>query len=1056
MFHAYIQNLNQKFQTGLATEHTFRGDLQNLLSQILPADYVVMNEPKRQACGAPDYIIEKNGIAVGFIEAKDIGDKDLLGEKKTGNKEQFDRYKASLANLVFTDYLRFYFFKNGELVQHIHIGEIQQQNIIALPQNFKILENLFKDFVQHTTQSIKSPKKLAEMMASKARLLADVIEKSLNNDEAQHADSSLHDQMHSFKQILIHDITHKQFADVYAQTITYGLFAARLHDPTLPTFSRQEAMELIPKTNPFLRNLFSYISGINLDDRIKWIVDSLADVFLHCDVREILKNYGRSTKTNEPIIHFYETFLSEYDASLRKARGVWYTPTPVVDFIVRAVDDVLKHEFGFADGIADDRKTIIQTEAQGTAIAKGKNKGQKIYQEKEVHQLQILDPATGTGTFLSAVVRHIYQSQFQGMQGAWSDYVEQSLIPRLNGFELLMASYAMAHLQLDLLLAETGYQATGKQHAQRFKIYLINSLEESHADTGTLFTSWLSNEANEANFIKRDTPVMVVMGNPPYSISSSNKSSWILDLLDDYKKDLNEKNIQPLSDDYIKFIRYGQYFIDRNESGVLAYIANNSFIDGLTHRQMRKSLLESFDKIYIVDLHGNAKKKETAPDGSKDENVFDIMQGVSINIFIKKGKKKKGELAQVYHYDVYGKRNDKYDFLNDHSLASVPFQELVYSEPNYFFVPKDFGLQDEYDGFFKIDELFVEYNNGIETGKDSFFYSMSKGAYLNELKEYFCDKDKAIRYFEISDSTSFKFLTNFKKANFDEHCIRQVSFRPFDVRYCYYDAVLQRRPAFKIMKNMFNDNVALLVPRQFSGDFTYVYVSQYPTDCNLTGTAKKYGSSPIFPLYLYTETLSADGNATLEKTANFNNDILNTIAAKLGLTFSLEITDDGKFTALNLLDYIYAVLHSPSYRAKYQEFLKIDFPRIPYPQDKKQFFALANLGERLRLCHLMQGDGVKKIITQYPVQGDNVVGKIRFVANENATTGKVYINDTQYFDDVPQSAWAFFIGGYQPAQKWLKDRKDRSLSHHDIRHYGQIIAALCETMKTMEEIERLM
>lgn len=342
MFLTYISAINTKFATGLSTEHTFRGDLQNLLTQILPSDYVVMNEPKRQACGAPDYIIEKNGIAVGFIEAKDIGDKDLLGEKKTGNKAQFDRYKSSLPNLIFTDYLTFHFYYNGELKQSIDIAKIENNKIIALENNFSLFENLIKDFVKTTAQTIKSPKKLAQMMASKARLLANVIEEALNSDDKNDDDSSLYDQMQGFKQILIHDISNKGFADVYAQTITYGLFASRLHDNSLNTFSRQEAMELIPKSNPFLRNLFSYISGANIDDRIKWIVDSLAEVFLHCNVKEILKDYGKSTKTNEPIIHFYETFLSEYDSGLRKARGVWYTPAPVVDFIVRAVDDVLK------------------------------------------------------------------------------------------------------------------------------------------------------------------------------------------------------------------------------------------------------------------------------------------------------------------------------------------------------------------------------------------------------------------------------------------------------------------------------------------------------------------------------------------------------------------------------------------------------------------------------------------------------------------------------------------------------------------------------------------
>lgn len=617
----YIENLNKRYKLGNATEHTFRGDLQNLLESIVP-EISATNEPKRQSCGSPDYIIMKKDIPIGFIEAKDIGDKDLEGAKKTGNKEQFDRYKSSLNNLIFTDYLDFHLYIDGNFVTKIAIAEIQNGNIKPLNNNFVTFANLIKDFCSHIGQTIKSSKKLAEMMAGKARLLSDVIEKALNEDISNGINTDLFAQLTAFKDILIHDITPKGFADVYAQTIAYGMFAARLHDPTLPTFSRQEASELIPKSNPFLRKLFGYIAGPDIDDRIKWIVDSLVELFLATNVEEILQNYGKSTKTEDPIIHFYETFLSEYDPKLRKARGVWYTPAPVVNFIVRAVDDILKTEFDLPMGLADNSKIKIKREVQGKQV------------EQEVHKVQILDPATGTGTFLAEVVKHIHK-KFEGQEGIWSNYVETNLLPRLNGFELLMASYAMAHLKLDLLLTETGYKPTTNQ---RFRVYLTNSLEESHPETGTLFANWLSAEANEANLIKRDTPVMCVIGNPPYAVSSTNKNEWIEGLIKDYKLGLNERKIN-LDDDYIKFIRFGHYLIDKNGEGVLAYISNNSFIDGVTHRKMREELLKSFDKVYIVDLHGNARKKEKSPDGTIDENVFDIMQGVSINIFVKGGKK---------------------------------------------------------------------------------------------------------------------------------------------------------------------------------------------------------------------------------------------------------------------------------------------------------------------------------------------------------------------------------------------------------------------------------
>ena len=543
----YIDNINAKYKLGNATEHTFRGLLEQLLESIVP-EIRATNEPKRQQCGAPDYIITKKEIPVGFIEAKDIGDKDLSGIKKTGNKEQFDRYKNSLNNLIFTDYIDFHLYIDGIFVTKIAIAEIQNGTIVPLSGNFATFSNLIKDFCQHIGQTIKSSKKLAEMMAGKSRLLSDVIELSLVSDENNSQDSTLKDQMNAFKEILIHDITPKAFADVYAQTIAYGMFAARLHDPTLPTFSRQEAAELIPKSNPFLRKLVGYIAGPDIDDRIKWIVDSLVEIFLACNVAEILKNYGKSTKMEDPIIHFYETFLSEYDPKLRKARGVWYTPKPVVNFIIRAVDDILKTEFDLPQGLADNSKTKIKVNQQGKTI------------EQEVHKVQILDPATGTGTFLAEVVKHIH-AKFKGQQGVWSNYVETHLLPRLNGFELLMASYAMAHLQMDLLLTETGFKPTKEQ---RFKIYLTNSLEESHPDTGTLFANWLSSEANEANFIKRDTPVMCIVGNPPYSGESKNKGEWIMQLMEDYKKEpggkekLKERNPKWINDDYVKFLRYGQ------------------------------------------------------------------------------------------------------------------------------------------------------------------------------------------------------------------------------------------------------------------------------------------------------------------------------------------------------------------------------------------------------------------------------------------------------------------------------------------------------------------
>ncbi|MEO8236043.1 MAG: type ISP restriction/modification enzyme, partial [Flavobacterium sp.] len=1052
----YIDKINILYKTGNAREHSYRGDLQNVIMAILP-HVLVTNEPARVACGAPDYVLTQKDIPVGYIEAKDIG-VDLKDKKL---KEQFDRYKAGLTNLIFTDYLDFHFYKDGEFVTKIAIAKIENGAIVPIPENFEQFTNLIKNFAQTISQTIKSPTKLAQMMAGKAKLMADVIEKSLNNDDENGIRSSIKSQMLSFQQMLIHDIDNKSFADIYSQTIAYGMFAARYHDPTLPTFSREEAASLIPKSNPFLRKLFQDIAGYDLDNRLVWIVEELVSIFLASDVAQIMKNFGKSTKQEDPVVHFYETFLGEYNPALRKARGVWYTPQPVVNFIVRAVDDILKTEFNLKEGLADTSKIKIKKKA--VTQTKGKDaKLKEVETEVEVHKVQILDPATGTGTFLAEVVRHIHK-KFEGQQGIWSKYVTNDLIPRLNGFELLMASYAMAHLKMDMLLTETGYKPTDDQ---RFRIFLTNSLEEAHPDTQTLFSSWLSDEADQANAIKRDAPVMVVMGNPPYSVSSSNKSEWIQNLIKDYKKDLNERKIN-LDDDYIKFTRFGQHFIDKNGSGILAYISNNSFIDGITHRQMRKHLLESFDKIYILDLHGNAKKKEVSPDGSVDQNVFDIMQGVSINIFVKTGNKKINELGEVFHYDLYGKRDFKYHFLEE-NIDKLDWKNLKFEKPNYFFTNKNFEGISDYEKGFKIDGLIQKYVSGFQTKRDKTTINFSKKELL-EIKNTF-------ENFEISeirnklklpdDGRDWTIEWAKKDLISNNPIITKIMYRPFDERFTFYTGKSKGFIAYP-RDEMFShlnkfENFSIITCRQQSTfDFQHIFISRLVSDmCNISSQTKETGY--IFPLYLYPETTTqtsllddtSTSSAQDRRVPNLNMEIVNEMAKKLGIGFVAEKEDQTgfknlsglkNFAPIDILDYIYAVLHSPSYREKYKEFLKIDFPRVPYPKTLEEFETLRGLGSQLRQIHLLESEVVEKYITQYPEDGDNVVGKPRLdlTGFENLSgLGNVYINETQYFANVPEVAWNFYIGGYQPAQKWLKDRKERELSYEDIRHYQKIIVAL--------------
>ena len=1053
----YITNINNLYQAGNATEHSYRSDLQQLLENLL-SNIKVVNEPKRQACGAPDYILYKNDdIPVGFIEAKDIGDQDLEGKKK--NKEQFQRYKKALDNLIITDYLNFHFYKDEQWDKKIAIAQIVNGEIIALENNFSQFESCIKDFVfnKKVSQTIKLPKDLASKMAGKAKLIADIILKAINEDSTK-KETELWQQYKAFKEILIHDITTENFADVYAQTIAYGMFVARLHDRTLKDFSRYEASELIPKSNPFLKSLFTYIAAVDLDERIKWVIDNLIKIFLACNVWEVLHNYGTKTKQEDPVIHFYETFLAEYDPKLRKARGVWYTPQPVVGFIVRSLDEILKSEFGLKQGLADTSKTKVKCKVGQTT-----KKDQDSYQEIEFHKVQILDPATGTGTFLAQVVEQIYK-KFENQKGIWQSYVKNDLIPRLNGFELLMASYAMAHLKLDILFKETGCEMKDQQ--ERLQIFLTNSLEKHYAYIETAFASWLSKEANEANRIKRDCPVMCILGNPPYSGESANKGKWIMELMQDYKKEpggkdkLNERNPKWINDDYCKFIRYGQHFIEKNGTGVLAFINPHGFLDNPTFRGMRWHLLKTYDKIYTIDLHGNAKKKETCPDGSKDDNVFDIEQGVSINFFIKTGEKKTNELGQVFHYDLYGKREVKYDFLNANSIKTVDYTKLPNKPPMYFMVQKDFAKEEEYKKNFSVNELFPVNNVGIVTARDKFVVDNNKENLKKKIKDFFIlDKEEIQTRYSLKENQSWN-INQIKKLEkeFKEKDIQKINYRPFDEKYLYYNNSFIERSRTDVMQHFLQgENVGLVFklgnPEENSSS---IHITKSIIDFRSWSRAGMQGGDYIAPLYLYHDDL-----LQTKREPNFDAKIIAKFAKGLGLSFTVEKQQDNKtFAPIDILDYIYAVLHSPTYRKKYKEFLKIDFPRVPYPKNATTFWRLVKLGGELRQIHLLESQKVEEFITSYPKAGTNIITRkltktdLGYEASDD-DRGRVWINDEQFFDDVPLIAWEFFIGGYQPAQKWLKDRKDQELSCEDIFHYQKIIVALTQTHRLMQQIDKL-
>lgn len=994
----YIKSINEQFRTGIAREHSYRPMLQQLLNEMLDG-LVVTNEPARIDCGAPDFIIssKKTNTPVFYIEAKDIDDRDLDGRRE--NKEQFNRYKKSLDHIIFTDYIDFHLYENGEWVRNVRLAEVHGDKIDLCKDNVED----FKELINHiaTTQPtpITTAKRLAEQMAAKARILASTINNAFriaeSEGEEEDANRQLQGQLKAFRSVLINDLTTEGFADIYAQTVAYGMFAARLHDNTPNDFSRQEAANLIPKTNPFLRNIFQQIAGYDLDERIAWVVDDLVNIFLATDVQKVMKNYKKKGQHHDPMIHFYEDFLSAYNPLLRKAKGVWYTPLSVVQFIVRAVDEILKHDFNLAEGLADHSK--FTHEVVNEQYKKGERINGKMTKptiRKETHRVQILDPATGTGTFLAEVVNQIYD-KFQDMQGMWQGYVNDHLLPRLHGFELLMASYAVAHLKLDMLLEQTGFNHA--ENKKRLKIYLTNSLEECHPDTGSLWAQWLSDEASAANRIKRDCPVMVMIGNPPYSGESQNKGEWIMHLMEDYKKEpggetqLKERNPKWINDDYVKFIRLAQYYIERNKYGVIGFINPHGFLDNPTFRGMRWNLLKTFDKIYTINLHGNYKKKEVGPDGSPDENVFDIQQGVSINMFIKTGEKKAKELGKVYYYDLYGKREEKYNFLTNTPFSEVKYKELNPIAPMYFFVPKDFELMEEYEKGVKVNDLFSLGSMGITTGHDKEMVSIQP----------------------------------FKSADNLPYC-----YRPFDTQWIDYDVERIARARENVMSHLKKANIALcLIKVNSSSDGLFkVLVSSGMTDKTILSSKD---NANVFPLYLYTNEFGKEtkvANLNDEEWQKFNNSI-------------------GRITPPEeLLAYIYAILHSPSYRERYKEFLKLDFPRIPLPTSESEFVRLAQIGQQLIDLHMMRNTQSWKCDTTFPEPGSQQIDMLKWKDKQ------VWINKQQYFGNVPEEVWDFYIGGYQPAQKWLKDRKGRTLVFDDIKHYLYIIHALAETIKLMQKI----
>jgi len=1009
----YLSEVVEQFNSGQAKEHAYRPALKDLLSQF--DDIIVVNDPKRSEHGAPDFIFIKKTnrkIIKGYAETKDIA----VDLNKTEKTEQMQRYHA-YSNLILTDYLEFRFYRNGEKYKTISIGEVINGKLHKKLENGEALAREFEAFLSQTPEKITNGLRLAQIMGGRARRIRDNVIEYLHNEDSR--SNELFRIYEMMKELLVHDLETEKFADMYAQTLVYGLFVARYSDPTPQDFTRNEARDLVPRSNPFLLQFFDHIVGPNFDTRLAYIVDELCEIFSVSNVQEIVHRHLRiqdeTVEDKDPIIHFYEDFLKEYDPAERKKMGAYYTPVPVVKYIVRQVDRILKEDFGIAKGIASDE--MITHEVATQPYRRPGERKDRTTMEVTVPRVQILDPAVGTATFLNETIKFIYQS-FKGQEGRWSAYVNGNLLKRLFGFELMMAPYTIAHMKLGMTLKETGVD----ELTDRLGVYLTNTLEEGIPLQPDLFSFGLaaavSEESRLAAQVKSEYPVMVVMGNPPYSGESSNKTPYAQSLVDKYKYEpgglvkLQEKNPKWINDDYVKFLAFAENMILSNQEGIMAMITNHAYLDNPTFRGLRWHLAATFDKIYILNLHGNAKKKEVAPDGSKDENVFNIMQGVAVILAIR--TQRHNNFADVYYSDLFGHRDRKFHVLDG---GSIDYQSIILDPKMFFFMKKNISGKSDYEKGVSINELFVLNSVGVVTAADSILISDNKQNLIQKIIE------------AKTSPRIGKVYERLSKQVINQDCIKPISYRPFDDQFIYYDTKVVERARENVMRNYFvGKNIGLVFKRGGVEEKSPpIFVVKNISESRAWSRPGMEGIEFNAPLYIF----DIDGKCTV----NYQADLLSVLTQNLSEELSPE----------EIIDYIYGVFHSPSYREKYKEFLMIDFPRIPIPT-QTEYDRLVPLGRELRVLHLMQSPVIDDYQTTFPVSGDCLVDKVSYA------DGNVWINKTQYFGNVPELAWNFYIGGYQPAQKWLKDRKGRQLSDSDLVHYQRIIKVLMETDRIMKLI----
>jgi hypothetical protein len=945
---AYLDEVRSKFESGQATEHSYRPALQALFESIDPA-LTVINEPKQSEGGMPDFLFQRGDVPIGWAEAKDVN-KDVI-KLKGYSKEQRKRYEAAYPNLIYTNGVDFEFIREGEPVHFVSIADF----LIGLqpnPERFGELERQLKLFAEQKPISIRSASKLADMMAAKAAIIKDELEIALADDRGLRGDLGI--QYKSFKANLLPQLTPDEFADLYAETITYGMFAARFHDTDLSSFSRQEAMEDLPASNPFLKGLFRYIAG-DLPPRLTYVVDDLVQVMRASDPHSLFNDFGKFTARNDPFVHFYEDFLAAYNPKKRKSRGVWYTPEPVVDFIVRAVDEVLRTEFGLADGLADTSKVTVDWDTGETS------KGNPVTVKKEVHKVQILDPATGTGTFLAKAVQLIADRVKTRASGKWSAYVEEDLLPRLHGFELLMASYAMCHMKLDMMLDQTGYKPSAKP--PRLSVWLTNALEPADRDIADLFMPALVQEAKGAARVKRQTPIMCVIGNPPYSGESANKGDHIMTLMEAYKKEpggkekLKERNPKWINDDYVKFMRMAEDLIAKNPSGgILGFITNHGYLDNPTFRGMRWHLLNTFERVYILDLHGNLKKKEVSPDGSPDANVFDIQPGVAILIAVKRAGLSRIRVGS----DLWGSRASKNKALHGLSIRDIT-DEIAAEKPAYRLtrLKHDDSLLNT---TFDITNLFEKSGVGLVSARDNFAYGAHQSLTLR-MQEFASAPREASelhRRFDVAAKRGWDILDAHDALqhlhSYDE-LVRPILYRPFDETRMFFHDDIMWRTARKVSEPLLRPNLAIVSGRQGQvvGPMAWnlAFIVDAPVDFNFFYR----GGGHQFLLYDY----PAEGEFETDRLPNFDPKLYVAICKAAGIDAADQARPDEDFRAatgearsseVKVFDYIYGVLHSPAYRETFPNSSRSTSRAFPIPLPRRPSATSAKRASSSAACTL--------------------------------------------------------------------------------------------------------